>query len=167
MTSEAMAQGGNRELRGGLGLEGLSLGDGAQGQPAATASGASKKTPTPPGAYLDPDGELQRLLGPGHEVVRVHREERASEAVSTSASAAASATASAATSPGEEASSGSSGSSGSSVLMVNGRPVGLEGEEGRRIRECLLRGVMPEQDLVNHLVRVRETGRGMGSAIYF
>ncbi len=165
MTSEAMAQGGNRELRGGLGLEGLSLRDGAQGQPAATASGASKKTPTPPGAYLDPDGELQRLLGPGHEVVRVHREERASEAVSTSA--AASATASAATSPGEEASSGSSGSSGSSVLMVNGRPVGLEGEEGRRIRECLLRGVMPEQDLVNHLVRDRETGMGMGSAIYF
>ncbi len=44
------------------------------------------------------------------------------------------------------------GGCGDSVLLVNGRPIGLEGEEGNKIRECLLRGVIPEQDLINHLV---------------
>ncbi len=40
-----------------------------------------------------------------------------------------------------------------STLLVNGHQVHLEGQEGSRIRECLLRGVMPDQQLINHIVR--------------
>ena len=36
--------------------------------------------------------------------------------------------------------------------MVNGTPIALEGEEGEAIKECLLRGSMPEQDLLKHLL---------------
>lgn len=38
------------------------------------------------------------------------------------------------------------------VIMVNGTPIVLEGEEGEAIKECLLRGSMPPQDLLNHLL---------------
>lgn len=38
------------------------------------------------------------------------------------------------------------------VIMVNGTPIALEGEEGQAIRDCLLRGVIPNQDLLNHLL---------------
>jgi hypothetical protein len=38
------------------------------------------------------------------------------------------------------------------VIMVNGTPIALEGEEGEAIKECLLRGSMPAQDLLNHLL---------------
>ena len=38
------------------------------------------------------------------------------------------------------------------VIMVNGTPIALEGEEGEAIRDCLLRGSMPEQDLLKHLL---------------
>jgi hypothetical protein len=38
------------------------------------------------------------------------------------------------------------------VIMVNGTPIALEGEEGEAIKECLLRGAMPEQDLLKHLL---------------
>ena len=38
------------------------------------------------------------------------------------------------------------------VIMVNGTPIALEGEEGEAIKECLLRGSMPEQDLLKHLL---------------
>ena len=38
------------------------------------------------------------------------------------------------------------------VIMVNGTPIALEGEEGDAIKECLLRGSMPAQDLLNHLL---------------
>jgi len=36
--------------------------------------------------------------------------------------------------------------------MVNGTPIVLEGEEGDAIKDCLLRGSMPPQDLLNHLL---------------
>lgn len=38
------------------------------------------------------------------------------------------------------------------VIMVNGTPIALEGQEGEAIRSCLLRGTMPTQDLLNHLL---------------
>ncbi len=38
------------------------------------------------------------------------------------------------------------------VLLVNGTPITLEGEEGRAIKECLLKGTIPNQDLINHLL---------------
>jgi len=38
------------------------------------------------------------------------------------------------------------------VLLVNGTPITLEGEEGRAIKDCLLRGAIPNQDLINHLL---------------
>ena len=31
------------------------------------------------------------------------------------------------------------------VLLVNGTPITLEGEEGRAIKDCLLRGAIPNQ----------------------
>ncbi len=48
-----------------LGLPGLRLGGGDE-LPPPTSSPSS-----PPGAYLDPEGELQKLIGPGHQVVKV------------------------------------------------------------------------------------------------
>ena len=36
--------------------------------------------------------------------------------------------------------------------MVNGTPIALEGEEGAAIKDCLLRGSIPNQDLLNHLL---------------
>ena len=36
--------------------------------------------------------------------------------------------------------------------MVNGTPIALEGQEGEAIKECLLRGAIPNQDLLNHLL---------------
>lgn len=38
------------------------------------------------------------------------------------------------------------------VLLVNGTPITLEGEEGLAIKECLLKGAIPNQDLINHLL---------------
>jgi len=38
------------------------------------------------------------------------------------------------------------------VIMVNGTPIALEGQEGEAIKECLLRGAIPNQDLLNHLL---------------
>jgi len=38
------------------------------------------------------------------------------------------------------------------VLLVNGTPITLEGEEGQAIKDCLLRGSIPNQDLINHLL---------------
>jgi hypothetical protein len=38
------------------------------------------------------------------------------------------------------------------VLLVNGTPITLEGEEGRAIKDCLLKGSIPNQDLINHLL---------------
>ena len=38
------------------------------------------------------------------------------------------------------------------VIMVNGTPIALEGQEGQDIKECLLRGAIPNQDLLNHLL---------------
>ena len=38
------------------------------------------------------------------------------------------------------------------VLLVNGTPITLEGEEGQAIKECLLKGAIPNQDLINHLL---------------
>ena len=38
------------------------------------------------------------------------------------------------------------------VLLVNGTPITLEGEEGEAIKDCLLRGAIPNQDLINHLL---------------
>ena len=38
------------------------------------------------------------------------------------------------------------------VIMVNGTPIALEGVEGEAIKECLLRGAIPNQDLLNHLL---------------
>ena len=38
------------------------------------------------------------------------------------------------------------------VLLVNGTPIALEGEEGVAIKECLLKGAIPNQDLINHLL---------------
>ena len=31
------------------------------------------------------------------------------------------------------------------VLLVNGTPITLEGEEGKAIKDCLLRGAIPNQ----------------------
>ena len=36
--------------------------------------------------------------------------------------------------------------------MVNGTPITLEGEEGLAIKDCLLKGSIPNQDLINHLL---------------
>lgn len=36
--------------------------------------------------------------------------------------------------------------------MVNGTPITLEGDEGEQIRQCLLNGTVPNQDLINHLL---------------
>ena len=36
--------------------------------------------------------------------------------------------------------------------MVNGTPIALEGQEGEAIKECLLKGAIPNQDLINHLL---------------
>ena len=38
------------------------------------------------------------------------------------------------------------------VLLVNGTPITLEGEEGLAIKDCLLKGSIPNQDLINHLL---------------
>ena len=38
------------------------------------------------------------------------------------------------------------------VLLVNGTPITLEGEEGQAIKDCLLKGSIPNQDLINHLL---------------
>jgi len=38
------------------------------------------------------------------------------------------------------------------VLLVNGTPITLQGEEGAAIKECLLKGAIPNQDLINHLL---------------
>ena len=38
------------------------------------------------------------------------------------------------------------------VIMVNGTPIALEGEEGEAIKQCLLKGAIPNQDLLNHLL---------------
>ena len=38
------------------------------------------------------------------------------------------------------------------VLLVNGTPITLGGEEGLAIKECLLKGAIPNQDLINHLL---------------
>jgi len=38
------------------------------------------------------------------------------------------------------------------VLLVNGTPITLEGEEGLAIKDCLLKGTIPNQDLINHLL---------------
>ena len=38
------------------------------------------------------------------------------------------------------------------MLLVNGTPITLEGEEGLAIKECLLKGAIPNQDLINHLL---------------
>ena len=38
------------------------------------------------------------------------------------------------------------------VIMVNGTPIALEGEEGVQIKECLIRGAIPPKDLLNHLL---------------
>lgn len=38
------------------------------------------------------------------------------------------------------------------VLLVNGTPITLEGDEGRAIKDCLLKGAIPNQDLINHLL---------------
>ena len=38
------------------------------------------------------------------------------------------------------------------MLLVNGTPITLEGEEGEAIKDCLLRGAIPNQDLINHLL---------------
>ena len=38
------------------------------------------------------------------------------------------------------------------VIMVNGTPIALEGEEGVAIKECLIRGAIPPKDLLNHLL---------------
>jgi len=38
------------------------------------------------------------------------------------------------------------------VLLVNGTPITLDGEEGIAIKECLLKGSIPNQDLINHLL---------------
>jgi len=38
------------------------------------------------------------------------------------------------------------------VLLVNGTPITLEGEEGKAIKDCLLKGSIPNQDLINHLL---------------
>ena len=42
--------------------------------------------------------------------------------------------------------------------MVNGTPIALEGQEGEAIKECLLRGAIPNQDLLNHLLFKVSTG---------
>ena len=42
--------------------------------------------------------------------------------------------------------------------MVNGTPIALEGQEGEAIKECLLRGAIPNQDLLNHLLYKVSTG---------
>ena len=34
------------------------------------------------------------------------------------------------------------------VLLVNGTPITLEGEEGRAIKDCLLRGAIPNQVII-------------------
>ena len=36
--------------------------------------------------------------------------------------------------------------------MVNGTPIALDGEEGEKIKACLLSGTIPNQDLINHLL---------------
>lgn len=38
------------------------------------------------------------------------------------------------------------------VIMVNGTPIALEGQEGQAIKDCLLKGTIPNQDLLNHLL---------------
>jgi len=38
------------------------------------------------------------------------------------------------------------------VLLVNGTPITLVGEEGMQIKDCLLKGTIPNQDLINHLL---------------
>ena len=41
----------------------------------------------------------------------------------------------------------------SELFQVNGTPIALEGDEGAAIKECLLRGTIPNQDLLNHLLQ--------------